>query len=71
MVSAYFLVKDRQFAASTRPGGLAIAERYGWTRDDYERTLREMNAEFPLVKPWVEADLPGDQPRTRMTRRVA
>jgi DNA repair photolyase len=66
--TAYFHQKDRQFSASTRPGAFEIAKHYGWTRDDYSRTLRELARHLPMLKPWDNAES-ADAPR--MIRKSA
>jgi DNA repair photolyase len=67
--TSFFHQKDRQFAASTRPGALDIAKEYGWTRDDYSRTLRELARYLPMLKPWDSGDKAVEPPR--MVRRSA
>lgn len=64
--ASYFHHRDRQFAASTRGGAFEIAKQFGWTRDDFARTLKELCRLLPMLKPWDEAT---DQPR--MIRRSA
>jgi len=59
VVSGFFHSNERQFAASTRPRAFDIAKEYGWTREDYDRTLSEMHEEFPLVRAWVDPDVPS------------
>lgn len=50
--SSFFHSTGRQFAAATRPEGVALAIQMGWTRDDYRRTLRELCQYLPMLKPW-------------------
>jgi DNA repair photolyase len=71
VVTGYFHQSERQFAASTRPGAVSMAKEFGWTRDDYTRTLRELSRLLPMLKPWTEAETPGEQVMPRMVRRSA
>jgi DNA repair photolyase len=48
-VTAYFHRSDRQFAANTRPGALALAEAHGWTRKEYEETVSVLRKFFPRI----------------------
>jgi DNA repair photolyase len=65
VVTGYFHHRERQFAASTREPAVQIAKEYCWTREDYERTLAELNRHLPIVKRWTDQELPSEQPRMR------
>jgi DNA repair photolyase len=71
VVTCYFHQNARQFAASTRPGAFNLAKEYGWTRDDYTKTLRELSRYLPMLKPWSEVDTTEERPTPRMVRRSA
>jgi len=60
--AGFFHSSDRQFAAATRPGGLSIAREFGWTRERYLATLRELCEYLPMLKPWDRDELPARRP---------
>lgn len=66
--SGYFHQTDRQFAASTRPEGLRLLREFGWTKDDYVKTLKELCRYLPMLKPWSESET---QPLSMPVRRSA
>lgn len=49
VVTGYFHVSDRQFAANTRPGALKLAEQHDWTRERYQATVAELRKHLPEI----------------------
>ncbi len=48
-VAAGFKISDRQFAANTRPGALALAARLGWTQAECEKAILILQRHLPML----------------------